>query len=166
MELELVNKNLLALAVKEPGDDTSTMWWVTLKMLRKMGFSADLMGKGIAIFMRGDGVIVRDNDARIETFLYDARNVRVISVQRDALSNYAPHRGALAFSVEVYADRRSYTPLYGFVPRNQDPVELARNHFFLLQELAREYNLAILQGRLALPGTKSDGVLEAKRLVR
>jgi len=145
MELELVNKDsLLALAPKESTDDTSSVWWVTLKILRKMGFSCGEMGKGIAIFVRGDGVIVRDNDARIETFVYDARNVRVYAQgQRDSLGSY--HSG-LAFSLELYSDKHSYTPMYGFMPGNGDPYELAKSYLFVLQDLARESGIAALRG--------------------
>jgi|KBSSwiStaDraftv2_1062776.scaffolds.fasta_scaffold00022_169 hypothetical protein len=143
MELELVNRNsLLALAPKEPADDTSSVWWVTLKILRKMGFSCGEMGKGIAIFVRGDGVIIRDNDARIESFVYDARNVRVFARgQSDSLGSY--HNG-LAFSLELYSDRRSYSPMYGFM--SADPYELAKNYLFTLQDLARESGIAALRG--------------------
>jgi hypothetical protein len=146
--MEIVTQKLSALAIPGPGEDTSSQWWLTLKMLRHFGFSANEMGKGIAIVIRGtnDGII-RDDDARIETFLYDAKNVRVLAGHnRDSLGTYSPHPGALAFSLELYCDRKSYSPIYGFVPRGNDPVQLAKNFLFALQELTAHTGVRQLMG--------------------
>jgi hypothetical protein len=142
--MEIVNRNMMVeLARKEPADDTSTIWWVTLKMLRKFGYNANVMGKGIAIILRGRDGIHANTDARIETFVCDARNVRTISARSgsDRLSDY--HSG-LAFSVELYADLKSYSPVYGFVPANRDPVELAKNYLFALRELTQSASAAAM----------------------
>lgn len=141
----LTNESLLALPGSD--DDKSSIWWVTLKALRYVGFHADVMGKGIAIFIRGDGVIVRDNDSRIETFLYDAKSVRVFAQgTSDSLGRF----GKKAFSLELYHERRSYSPIYGLVPVDNDPAELCRRYMFSLRELVTETKLPELEVKLKL----------------
>lgn len=162
MDLELVNKFLPAIP-QEPGDDISTPWWVTVKILRKMGFRPEVVGNGLMVHLVGghDGII-RDNDTRIETFVMDARNVVATggSLGYDRLSH---HQQGKAFSVEFLKDKRSYTPMYGFMPRDGNPYELAKAYLFLLQELAREMNVSLLQD--SLNKLESGSVLGiAKRL--
>lgn len=162
MQLAVVNK-ILALAVPEQEDDTSTPWWVTVKILRKMGFRPEVVGSGLMLHLIGghDGII-RDNDTRVETFVMDARNVVATGGARgtDSLASYGSGK---AFSVEFLKDKRSYTPMYGFMPHNYDPHKLAREYLFLLSELAREMNVALLQDSF-LKLESGDVLGNAKRL--
>lgn len=110
----------------------------------------------------GHDDIIRDNDTRIETFVMDARNVVATggALGYDKLSY---HQQGKAFTVEFFKDKQSYTPMYGFMPRDGNPYELAKVYLFLLQELAREMKVGLLQD--SLNKLESGGVLgDAKRL--
>ena len=140
-----IRYNADLLAKPEPEDDTSNQWWLTVKILKKLGFSADFSGKGIVInFVGGYDDIVRGNDVRIETFVYDAS--KVVSF-RNHHSDVLGNRGQMAFSLEMYANRRSYMPMFDFMP-NGDAVTLAKNYLFMLSELARETNVKALRDQL------------------
>jgi len=147
LEMDLtIRYNADLLAKPEPEDDTSNQWWLTVKILKKLGFRASYYGKGIAVyFVGGHDDIIRDDDVRIETSVYDAS--KVVSF-RNHHSDVLGNRGQMAFSLEMYANLQSYMPMFDFMPPNGDAVTLAKNYLFMLSELARETNVKALRDQL------------------
>jgi len=134
------------LAVPELADDTSNQWWLTVKILKKLGFRADFRGNGIVVnFVGGHDDIIRDDDVRIETSVYDAS--KVVSY-RNHHSDVLGNRGQMAFSMEMYANLQSYMPMFDFVPPDENAVTLAKNYLFMLSELARFTNVKVLKDQL------------------
>lgn len=111
-------------------DGERDLFWVTRKLLRKFGFSVVENGDAIAIIIVSNDRLVQ---SRIETFLYDSNRVYAWSNGQE--DNLGRHASGKAYSLELYHQRKSYAPVYGMVPPNLDPYEMARRYLTSLTDL-------------------------------
>jgi hypothetical protein len=133
MSIEPIKPNYLS--VKEEDNwDGSAQYSVVAKKLRQLGFRPSPFGNGLTFSIESETKTFywKRDVLVIESAVYDSSSV--IGVSRiPGRSFHLNHliEAKRAFSIDLIKDQRNMTmPMWG--PAAEDPVEFARNFFFIL----------------------------------